>query len=447
MEQKKSIGFGFRGWMLIIYQFMAYLGMVCFTNWPMNALGDLYGGTQTLSSIFTVATVTGVIIQLILSRNVGKIKNIKVVSIVLGVISMATALGVMLIDPQMQKLWQAFYFVTCLVISVWCTFVVGILIGQWFPRRKGTIMGIATIAFPIGNALLSPFAGVVFANAQIGQFNVFGGYLPFFILICVGILLGAIFVKDYPEQCGCYRDNDRSMTPEIAQAMMQEEIENKKTTVWTFSRTLKCVDFWLITIPMGLLLLGAVGMMTQTTSLIGSYGYGPDSPQFGMIMLAVCVVACLGSYVLGLIDTRIGTRKAMMIAVVLMIVAGILGSIHSFPCLVAALLVLGVFMGASSNFTVSGSVQYWRREDFPSVFARVNPLANIIQAAGPMVIAMLLFRNGAPDPRGPFVLVGVCGVVSLVLLSLFKPGRIKAQDDKYRAEAGKPLDDALAGRK
>lgn len=341
MEQKKSIGFGFRGWMLIIYQFMAYLGMVCFTNWPMNALGDLYGGTQTLSSIFTVATVTGVIIQLILSRNVGKIKNIKVVSIVLG----------------------------------------------------------------------------------------------------------AIFVKDYPEQCGCYRDNDRSMTPEIAQAMMQEEIENKKTTVWTFSRTLKCVDFWLITIPMGLLLLGAVGMMTQTTSLIGSYGYGPDSPQFGMIMLAVCVVACLGSYVLGLIDTRIGTRKAMMIAVVLMIVAGILGSIHSFPCLVAALLVLGVFMGASSNFTVSGSVQYWRREDFPSVFARVNPLANIIQAAGPMVIAMLLFRNGAPDPRGPFVLVGVCGVVSLILLSLFKPGRIKAQDDKYRAEAGKPLDDALAGRK
>ena len=44
MQQKTKIGinFGLRGWMLMIYQFLAYLAMVCFTNWPMNALGDFY---------------------------------------------------------------------------------------------------------------------------------------------------------------------------------------------------------------------------------------------------------------------------------------------------------------------------------------------------------------------------------------------------------------------
>jgi len=30
---------------------------------------------------------------------------------------------------------------------------------------------------------------------------------------------------------------------------------------------------------------------------------------------------------------------------------------------------------------------------------------------------------------------------------LFKPARVKKYDDKYRAAAGKPLDDALVGRK
>ena len=446
--EKKSINFGFRGWMLIVYQFLAYFAFLAFTNWPMNALADIYGGAEKLSTLYTIAIVIGIIIQLILSRNIGKIQNIKAVGIVLGVISMAFALAMMLIPPTMQALWQAAYFLECVFVLVWCTFIVGILVGQWFPRRKGTVMGIVTIAFPVGNALIAPFAATVFADMATTHVpNVFGGYLPFFIASCVGILIGGIFLKDYPEQCGGCRDNDKTITPEVARAMMEQEIENKKTTVWTLGNTLKTRDFWFITIPMGLLLLGAVGMMTQTVAIVGSFGYGPDSPQFGMVMLGVAVVASLGSWILGVLDTKFGTKRAMIIAIILMIVAGVFGSVGTFPTLLVAMGCLAVFMGASSNFTVSGAVQYWRREDFPSVFARVNPLANLLQAIGPMLIAILLFSQGAPMPRIPFIFVGILGVVGLILVSLFKPGHVKELDDKYREAAGKPLDDALAGRK
>ena len=78
--QKKNIGFGFRGWMLIIYQFIAFLTYLAFTNWPMNALADMYGGQQTVSMIYTIAQVLGIATQLILSRNIGKVKNIKVLA-------------------------------------------------------------------------------------------------------------------------------------------------------------------------------------------------------------------------------------------------------------------------------------------------------------------------------------------------------------------------------
>jgi len=448
MQQKHNVGLGFRGWMLAIYQFLAYLAMVCFTNWPMNGLGDLYGGAQSVSSIFTIASVVGIVVQLILSRNIGKIRNIKQLSIILGIIAMVAALGVMVVPPSSLGLWKVFYFIACLVIIVWCTFIIGILIGQWFPRRKGTVMGIVTIAFPIGNALMQPFLSTVFAGmADGGAPNVLGGYLPFFIIICIGIVIGAVFVKDYPEQCGAFRDNDQNMTAEKARAMMEQEIENKRTTVWTLANTFKCPDFWLITIPMGLLLAGSVGMMTQTANLFVSYGVNAQDPQFGLILLVNAIFAIAGSYILGLLDTKIGTRKSMMIAMALMVVAGILGAIHSFQTTVAALWILGIFMGASSNFTVSGSVQYWRIEDFPSVFARVNPLANLFQAVAPVVIATLMFMNGAPDATGPFIFVAVSGVVSLILLVLFKPERVKAYDDKYRKAAGKPLDNVLAGRK
>ena len=466
MEQKTK-GFGFRGWMLMIYQFMAYLAMVCFTNWPKNALGDYYdpvAGAQGVSKIYTIAAVIGVVIQVIVSPMIGKIKNVHRLSIIMAVISMAAAFGVMMCAPG--KLWNACYFVTCLVLIVWCTFVVGILIGQWFPRRKGTVMGLVTIAFPVGNALMGPFLGkamgmtmgmaaeglphaaIVGAVAPVVR----SAFLPFFVIICIGIVIGAVLVKDYPEMVGAYRDNDKSMTPEKAQAMMQFEIENKKTSVWTLGKTLACPDFWLLTIPAGFLLVGAVGMMTQTANIFGSAGIIPGSNEFNMVMTINAVFAIAGSYLLGILDTKIGTRKSMIIAMVLMVVSGILGAMGGKTMVVAAMWILGIFMGASSNYTVSGSVQYWRIEDFPTVFGKVNPLANLMNNMAPLVIASLMFMNaakthGQPDAAPAFIFLAVAGVISLIMLLLFKPARVKKYDDKYRAAAGKPLDDALVGRK
>ena len=99
MQQKKSINFGFRGWMLILYQFTAYIVFVAFTNWPMNALSEMYSpqNPQLVATLYTNAQVLGIGTQLILSANINKVKNIKVLGIVLGIVSLVFALGVMLI--------------------------------------------------------------------------------------------------------------------------------------------------------------------------------------------------------------------------------------------------------------------------------------------------------------------------------------------------------------
>ena len=247
------------------------------------------------------------------------------------------------------------------------------------------------------------------------------------------------------------RDNDRSFTPEMAKAMMEEEIENKRTTVWTLGHTLGTGSFWTLTLPMGFLLMTSIGMMSQTTTVLGTFGFGSDTKEFGMIMLGVCIVACIGSWLLGVLDTKLGTKRAILIATILMVISGVFGVIgaktHALPPLLVALACLAVFMGASSNFTVSGAVQYWRYEDFPSVFARVNPVASLLSAFGPMIVATMLFGKGIPDVTGPFVFVAIAGVISVILILLFKPSNVKKTDDKYRAAAGKPLDDALVGRK
>ncbi len=447
MAQKKSISFGFRGWMLIIYQALAFLAFLVFTNYPLNVLADLYGGAQIISTIYTVSMIVGIVIQLIASRFIGKVKNVKVITVILGVISLALALVIMIIPLGQVGIWQVVYFLECLIVTTWCTFTIGVLMGQWFPRRKGTAMGIATFAFPLGNAFVGLFAGNVFALASqgMGPPQVFSSFLPFLIISVIGLLIGAIFVKDYPEQCGAYRDNDKSITPEIGRAMMEQEIKAKENSVWKLGKTFASKDFWFLSIPMGFLLFGAVGMMTQTMSILG--GYAEQLAFIGgfeAVMPMIAIVACFGSWLLGVLDTKYGTKFAMIISCALMVVSGIAGAITNVAALLIALACLAMFMGASSNFTVSGAAQYWRREDFPSVFAVVNPVANILQAIGPMVIAILISTG---PYSSAFIMVGILGAISLVLTLMFKPSSVKATDDKYRKAAGLPLDNALAGRK
>lgn len=442
MGTLKSLNFGVRGWLLLIYQFLAFVAFTVFTNFPQNLLADMYGGATLLSPIYTAATLAAIAIQLVLSAFIGKIKSPKRLGVALGVISMIFAMCIMVVPPTQAEIWRVCYFFACLFIPMWATFSVGVLIGQWFPTKKGTFMGVATLAFPIVNGLMGSFAHAVFGS---GVPNVFGAFLPYWIICLIGLLICIIFIKDYPEQCGAYRDNNKNMTAEMASAMLAAEIEAKKTSVWKTGGTLTSRDFWLITIPMGALLLCSVGMMTQTASIIGSYGAAMDKfGGFAGIMVIIMIFGIVGSLVIGLVDTAIGTKKAIVIACVVMLLSGILGMAQNATCTVAALILLAIFMGASSNFTVSAAAQYWRREDFPSVFSCINPVSNIVQSVGPALIAILMASKGTV---GVFGMVAVVGVISIVLALLFSPKHVKVVDDRRREKVGKPLDDALVGRK
>ena len=449
MQQKTKLGinFGFRGWMLMIFEITAFLLFQAFTNFPMNMLADGFGGAQLLSTLYTIGTLVGIVFQLILAGKVSKMKSVKPMTLAFGLITLLGALGVMLVPPG--TFWLVCYFIVNVFAVMYGMFGIGIIIGQWFPTRKGVFMGIATFAFPICNGLMGPFAGIVFnpeyMAASHGIPNIAGGFLPFLIVGLVGWVIGLIFIKDYPEQVGCFRDNDKSFTKEKADAMLAVEIENRKTTVWKVGNTFKCGSFWLITIPMGTLLGCSVGAMTQTSQIFAANGL---ADKFEMLMGMVMIFALIGSYVLGLIDGKFGTKCAITWSVVVMLLAGVLGTIGG-GAMIPAIILLAIFMGAASNFTVSGAAQYWRREDFSSVFGVVNPIANIIQALGPMMFAMTI-GIGMAKGMGtalPFIVTAVIAVISLILILAFKPANVKAVDDKYRAAAGKELDDVLVGRK
>ena len=226
---------------------------------------------------------------------------------------------------------------------------------------------------------------------------------------------------------------------------MMAEIENKKTSVWTYVNTLKSKEFWFGTITVGFLLSCSIGLMSQTMTIVNA-GIGED--KYSAVMASIMIFGCVGSFVIGLLDTKLGTKKAMIISSALMVIAGVLGLLGNGIVLWIALIFVALFMGAASNFGVSLAAQYWRREDFGRVFALSSPIGSAISSASPVIIAGLLFgATGYKGHAGAFGLILGCGIVALILMILYKPADIKKLDDKYRAAAGKELDDALVGRK
>ena len=98
-KSKLGINFGFRGWMLLLTEATAFLMFQAFSNFPMNMIADFYGGAQLLSTMYTIATLVGIVIQLILSGFIGKVKNIKALALIMGCITIVAALGIMTIPP------------------------------------------------------------------------------------------------------------------------------------------------------------------------------------------------------------------------------------------------------------------------------------------------------------------------------------------------------------
>lgn len=398
METKKSIGFGVRGWLLIIVLFFGFMMFQVFTNYPLNILADFYGGAEKVAMLMTIGTGIGIVSQIVISNFIGKIKSIKKLTAVIGLVAVVAAFGVARIPFVQQTVWSVVYLIENVVVTMYALFFLSIIAGQWFPTRKGTVMGIATIAYPVSNGVIGFFAATVMGPLATGGMPaVWKGFLPFLILTTLGYILFLIFVTDYPEQCGAYRDNNKNITPEVAKQMLEEEIKNKQTTVWTTGHIFKSRDFWFAAASCGLLIMGAVGTMTQSNAIISSF---PEL-NYTIIMLMVVIFGAIGSWLLGVLDTKFGTKKSMIMAMILMILSG--------------------------------------------VFACVNPVSNIFNAVAPTIVAILI--ASVMGVRAVFIFLLVAGIIGLILMLAFNGAHVKTVDDTYRKAAGKPLDDALVGRK
>ena len=436
----KAGNYGWRGWMLMIWSFSSMLAFMVFASYPQNIMAEYYGGgnANLLTSVYSMCNLANIAIGFVVKYLVGYVKNIKKLGSIWGIVTLALAVTMYLVSPATNPghtICIICYIAVCILSPLYANYLTGVVVGQWFPTKKGAIMGITTIAYPVGNMLVG------FCRGWFIQTNsAFMAFLPFLIVVAIGIILSCTTFADFPEQNGCFRDNDPSMTKEKADEMMRQQIENKKHALWNPLRCIKSLGFWFVSLsllPAGI----AAAMMVQSFTIVSSAGL---IDQFSTVMFIVGVVAVIGSWLVGVVDNKWGTRKAIIVEMIIMLVSSVLGFIGGPICTWIALILLGAYMGASSNFPVSAVYQWWRPEDFSKVSASSGVVTGVFGALLPILIRTQVTATGSPFIA--YLIQAIFAIIGIVCMIAFKGTWIKKRDDKYRQEAGLPLDDYLAER-
>lgn len=431
--KKSSSNFGVMGWLLIIYMALSFF-ITGLGGAAQNITADLFNGMYGWSAAFVISLNSiggwvGVIFIFIFGAIMAKGKlNLTATILVCGLL--VGACYIVMGSTAHLGLYACMFIIYQIGYVLWAQLANQALCNNWFPRKKGVAIGWATMGFP-----LSPSLGLVlFAKLMFGK----GVPNPGFAYTVIGIaaivicVAGAIVFKPYPEQLGLFPDNDKTMTREQASKALTEGQAGAATSPWSIKRMLTTKEVWLTFIPCGFIGFFATGSISQVVPRLMSIGYSSDAAT---TMISVCALIALpGSYIIGFIDSKLGTKKSYIISMIAVIVSCILYAIPNPVTIWAALVIIGVALGGSSNFAMSLTTNYFGRYNFQKAFGVTLTITQIVSNAGAICIA---YAAQAWSYSIAYIGVAVLSLIMIFVILPVKDNFAAKYEEKFAVEDAK----------
>lgn len=409
-----SPNFGIKGWGILILTFLCIFLDSSLINDSLNVVIDVFAGQHQWNSnmLYGFSTVTAWI----------AVAGAALWGLLSSKISIRWSWAVSLLITGVACLFwgrassPAVYFI-CLAVSAvggmgFCYICSLNVISNWFPRKKGMAMGWVTIGFPLSAAVTSQLVGNLVSKGGLPQ--VYTVYAIASFVLCV---LVAVFVRDYPEQAGAYPDNNHKFDNEAAKKELQEGLEYMKNSPWTVKKLFSTGKVWMIAIALGIMELLSLGIMTNFVPRMIQAGYvqdGGPAPIIFMMLGIAGILACVGSVGCGILDAKLGPKKAIQITMVVAIIAIVLNLIPTTATKFASLPFLAIMLGGAANYLVSLTNTIWGRYDFPMAYKVLKPMVAAIGALGVSIVGILgrTFSYGVS-----YAVLAVLTVIALILIS------------------------------
>jgi len=377
--------FGKKGWMIIILGLLAYVVYMGFDN-GLNYIVPAYAGLLNVSStvLMLFSTIGGwiqiaaIILAGILQEKLG-VKRTLILSLTISLVG-----GAIWAFAQNVAMYAIGVILVKATGGVYTMVSFAEIGANWFPTKKGIYMGIITVGVVLGAFISNGPMGIVIMNAGVTK-----GMMILVILNAIELVLCAILAKTHPEESGAYPDNDKSMTPEQAQAHLEKVKEYQKSSQWTIGKCLRSKTVWTLGIGLGMMLCIATGVLAQLVPSAQSFGHSAAVAQMAGLIPAPFALA--GTLLAGVLDQKIGTKKVTILICIVAIVGLSIGAFlgQLVPCIFICSACLSLAMSGGNNMIMSFSSTIFGRYDFSTPFMVVLVICQFISAFGYIIVSAL----------------------------------------------------------
>lgn len=420
MKEKLTIRESFnlgKGWHLMIFAILAMLVTNAGVNDGLNiALPAIAEGSgldyELCLSMGTVAGFVGVAMMLVIAKFRDRFGGRKV-SAALFIIFGLTFYFLFLRATNIVM----YALAQCIMVSCGqgCFYLcTGPMQSDWFPKKRGVVNGISTIGANIGTAVLAPLMTFLLTMAD---------YRTSLTAFAAAAILLAVYeyvtLRDNPLEAGMYPDN---VTKEVYEAEYKNLSEHDGyVSDWTIPRMLKCKEVWLASVVPGFITLGLLGIITQFVPRNTSLGLSDGVAISAMTVAGL--VGIVGSYAIGFIDTKLGTKKACMIYCGIF-AAGILFNLLAeiwLPFVYVSIFIVGFSLGGSTNMSLSFPASIFGVLDYPKVNGVIFPINYCIGCLNFVVNAVVMKVTGSLT--GAYVVYLVLFLLNILIVAKTEEGK------------------------
>ncbi len=402
--------FGRHGWTVAIYQVIWFFFMTGMTVDGLNVIVPQIAAFRgwnpdAVLSISSPASIIALFLVMVfggLARKFGLKRTTVVTMIAAGAVTIAYGNA-----PSIPV------YAVCLVLMVTLINAFSLVLGlsictNWFPTKKGVVMGFTTIGMNLASALISQILNQLSAHFNIAiAISIMGG-----VIILVGILT-QLFIKETPEEAGCYPDND----PYVAE-MLKQQGEQCGDSEITYLDALKNPKTWIFGVAYGFFGLATVGIMSQ---LVGFFQTtkGYDFQAALNVVTIAAVIGIVGSVLWGVVDQKIGTKKTSVLFGIWYCIGILLLLSSNTAIMVAGIVMLGAGIGGNGNFPPSMAALIYGRKDFPICYSVMNTIVGVVRSLSFGVLAVLrMISDGYTLPYVVFAIIALVGGLMIIFVNV-----------------------------
>lgn len=365
---------GFYGWRIVAVAFGADFIAVGFLFYSFGIFlpwveADLAASRGEISLALGIANATGALAAPLLGRAVDRfpIRNVMTA----GAFAMAAGFALL---SRVDALWQVYLlFGTAVGVGAMAmgNLSTGKLVANWFERRRGTALGVATMGISVSGLVMPTIATGLILNL---------GWRGGFLAYAAGTLLLVLppvwaVVVNRPEDRGLRPDGLPPPEPRAGGGGPPPEAE------WRSRDVLRAPGFWAIALPFAIAFFATSAVLTHAAPHALDLGV----PEYRAAWVLSCMAGAgvAGKVTFGRVADRLGTRAALTLSLGLQCagVAALL-VVERYVLLLPTALLFGFGMGGLVPLQSGMLAEAFGRLSFGKAMGLLRPVQIPLHAAG-----------------------------------------------------------------